>query len=120
MNSLWLKITVIAIIFVAEALYIFSEILSAKYYSDPESNFFQILGKILIITIIGSVLILTGYMLGFRTFKNIWIVSVISITSILIVEPILAFAIFKQMPTKGAFLGLVFGAIGFAFTLFWK
>src|SRR3989338_5549000 len=120
MNSTWLKILVIAIIFIAEALYIFSEIISAKYYSQPQSQFFLILGKILIITIVGSILILTGYMLGFRVFKNILIVSVISITSIMIIEPILAYSIFKQLPTKGAFLGLIFGAIGFAFTLFWK
>ncbi|OGE87686.1 MAG: hypothetical protein A3J07_03155 [Candidatus Doudnabacteria bacterium RIFCSPLOWO2_02_FULL_49_13] len=120
MNSFWLKIFVIAIIFAAEALYIFSEILSAKYYSQPESNFLQILGKILIITIVGSVLILTGYMLGFRAFKNIWIVSVISITSILILEPILAYTIFGQLPTRGALIGLILGTVGFATTIFVK
>jgi Na+-driven multidrug efflux pump len=120
MNSIWSKFLVIAVIFIAEALYVFSEIISAKYYSQPESQFFHIIGKILIITIVGSILILTGYMLGFRAFKNIWIVSVISITSILIIEPILAYLIFKQLPTKGAGIGLILGALGFAATLFIK
>src|SRR3989344_9213474 len=104
MNSIWLKILVIAVIFTAEALYIFSEMLSAKYYSQTGAQFFHVISKILIITIFGSVLILTGYMLGLKAFKNIWIVSVISITSILILEPVLAYGVFKQLPTTGALL----------------
>jgi hypothetical protein len=57
-------------------------------------------------------------MLGFRAFQNIWIVSVSSITSILIIEPLVSYAFFRQSPTTGAFIGLVFGAIGFAAALF--
>jgi hypothetical protein len=57
-------------------------------------------------------------MFGLKIFKNIWIVSVISITSILIIEPFIAYFIGGQLPTKGAIIGLVFGVLGFAAALF--
>ena len=57
---------------------------------------------------------------AFKAFKNIWIVSVISITSILLIEPVLAYFIFDQLPTKGAAIGLVLGAIGLYLALFYK
>ncbi len=69
-----------------------------------------------IITLAGAFLIL-GYMLGYSAFKNIWIVSAASITSILIMEPILGFLFFRQMPTTGATIGLILGAVGFITTL---
>jgi hypothetical protein len=54
---------------------------------------------------------------GYRVFKNIWIVSAISITSILITEPILNYLIFHELPTKGALAGLILGVIGFVLAL---
>ncbi len=60
---------------------------------------------------------IAGYILGYKSFQNIWIVSALSITSILIIEPILGYALFQQLPTKGAFLGLILAVIGFIVTL---
>jgi hypothetical protein len=65
----------------------------------------------LIIACAGALLI-GGYILGYSAFKNIWIVSVLSMTSILVTEPFISYAIFHQLPTKGAWLGLGFGVIG--------
>ncbi|MEM5778032.1 MAG: hypothetical protein QXK49_00160 [Candidatus Aenigmatarchaeota archaeon] len=62
-------------------------------------------------------MLILGYIFGFSSFKNIWIVSIISITSILISEPILAYTFFHQMPTTGALIGLVFGVLGFISTI---
>jgi hypothetical protein len=39
-----------------------------------------------------------------------------SITSILIIEPLIAYLVLKQLPTKGALIGLILGALGFAAT----
>ena len=119
MNTLFFKILVVILIFSAESLYILSEMLSAKYYFIPNSQLTHILIKLIPLTIIGSILILVGYMLGYKTFTNIWIISTISITSILILEPTLAYFIFKQIPTRGALIGLIFGAVGFAFSIFY-
>ncbi len=73
----------------------------------------------LLITLAGGFLIL-GYMLGFKFFKNIWIVNAASITSILIVEPIIAWTIFHQLPTKGAIIGFFLGAVDLFLSIFLK
>jgi hypothetical protein len=116
MASLYVKILVIALIFVGEALSILAELYGAKAFSS--SPFAQVFLKFLPIMVLSVLLLLAGYMLGLKSFQNIWIVSVISITSILIVEPVLAYTIFKQMPTKGALIGLILGAAGFVAAIF--
>jgi len=118
MNPTYSKILVIALLFVGEALSIYAEMVGAKSGNIASQPFFSVFAKMfLIITIAGGFLI-AGYMLGFKAFESIWIVSVASITSILIVEPILAYAFFQQMPTTGAVIGLILGVIGFAFAIF--
>jgi len=120
MNSFIIKFGIVAVIFIAEAASILSEILAAKYYADPGASFWKIFIRLSLYTLFFASFIIAGYMFGLRYFKNIWIVSVISITSILIAEPIIAFTVFRQTPTKGALLGLIFGFLGFASTLLLK
>jgi hypothetical protein len=70
-----------------------------------------------VITVAGF-LLLTGYILGLAAFKNIWIVSAISISSILIFEPAMDYIVTQQLPTRGALVGLIFGALGIVSALF--
>jgi hypothetical protein len=118
MNLFFSRVLTIALIFSGEALAICAEMIAARSNFVTSQLFLKVFLKIFLIIIIGGVFLIFGYTLGFNTFKNIWIVSVISITSILVIEPILAFTIFHQLPTKGAIAGLVFGAIGFISTIF--
>lgn len=67
-----------------------------------------------------GILLLVGYMLGLKAFENIYIVSVVSITSILVLEPLLAFLVLHQLPTRGAVVGLVLGGVGLFSALFVK
>ncbi len=99
---------------------IYAEMLLARNNFSNPSSFSKVFWQPFLIMVIGGTLLTTGYFTGFGAFKNIWIVSVISITSILIIEPVLAYTIFHQLPTKGAALGFVFGALGFIITLFVK
>lgn len=71
----------------------------------------------LFMTIAGG-FVLSSYILGFSAFKNIWIVSAISVIFIIIIEPLIAWTIFSQVPTHGAIIGLVLGVIGLFFTIF--
>lgn len=120
MVAIYLKILVIILLFIGEALSIYAEIFGAKNFQIASQPFFTIFLKMfLLITLAGGFLI-AGYMLGFNVFKNIWVVSVASITSILIIEPILAWTIFQQVPTKGAIIGFVLGVIGFFTSIFLK
>jgi len=112
------KILILILIFLGESLSIYAEMVGAKSNHLQTQPFWLIFWKMfLIITVAGGFLI-AGYMLGFTTFNNIWIVSVISITTILIVEPILAWTFFHQFPTKGALIGFILGAIGLFSAIF--
>jgi hypothetical protein len=113
MISLYSKILSIFLLFLGESLAIYAEIIAARTYSLNSKPFLQIFLKTFIIIVFAGVFLLVGYMLGINAFKNIWIVSVTSITSILIMEPILAYTIFQQLPTKGAIIGFILGVIGF-------
>jgi len=107
-----MKWLVLIMIFVGEAGIISTEIVGAKWFSELQGSFWQIFFKILPFSIVTGALILSGYILGLKAFQNIWIVTVTSITSILISEPIIIFAITGQKPTLGALIGFVFGIIG--------
>lgn len=109
----------IVLIFCGETGAILAEMIAAKHYS-ANSAFLSVFFKMFLMIVFAAGFLIAGYMVGFKAFKNIWIVSIASITSILIMEPILAYAIFHQLPTKGALDGLILGVIGFLATIFYK
>jgi hypothetical protein len=112
MSPLYSKILVVALLVAGESLSIYAEMIGARNNQIAAQPILRIfLLMFLLITIAGGFLI-AGYMLGFNAFKNIWIVSAVSITSILIVEPILAWTVFQQLPTTVAVIGLVLGVVG--------
>ena len=118
MEAIYSKILVLILLFLGEGLSIYAEMIGARSNYIASQPFLQIFLKMfLIITLAGGFLI-AGYMLGLSAFKNIWIVSVASITFIIIIEPILAWTIFKQIPTIGAIIGFVLGVIGLFVALF--
>jgi hypothetical protein len=119
MNSVYAKILVIILILIGEILAIYAQITAARAYSTT-NPFMQVFWKMFLVMAAGGGLLVAGYMLGFPAFKNIWIVSVISITSILITEPAADYIIFKQLPTTGALIGLILGALGMISALFLK
>ena len=118
MDLTYSKILVLILIFLGEALSIYAEMVGARSNFFTSEPFWQIFSKMFLLIILAGGFLIAGYMLGFDVFKNIWIVSVASITSILIVEPILAWVIFQQVPAIGAIIGFTLGAIGLFFSIF--
>ncbi|MCX6764384.1 MAG: hypothetical protein NTU58_01615 [Candidatus Nealsonbacteria bacterium] len=112
------KILMVVLIFLGESFSIYAEMIMAKNYSN--TSFIGLFLKMVFVIIIAGIFLIAGYMFGFKYFKNIWIVSVTSITSILIMEPILAYTIFHQLPTKGALIGLILGALGFISAIIYR
>lgn len=108
------KFLIILIIFLGETLAILAEITSAKYFALDHNSFSRGVIRAIPIMLTGSLLLVFGYM----HFKNIWIVSAVSITSILIAEPIINYTITKQLPGRGALIGLTLGVLGFFAALF--
>ncbi|MFA7717672.1 MAG: hypothetical protein WC875_03070 [Candidatus Absconditabacterales bacterium] len=112
-QSLYKIIGLLSII-AGEFLSIYGEMLGSKY-GRGNSSF---LIKPAILMVAGGLVLLVGYMLAYSGFKNIRIVSVVSITAILILEPILAWTLFHEIPTKGSIIGFIFGAMGMLATIF--
>lgn len=113
-----MKLLAIFLIFVGEALAIYAEMLAARSLSLTSRPFLSVFLKMFLVIAIGGGFLVAGYMLGFKSFQNIWIVSAASITSILIIEPVLAYAVFQQLPSRGALVGLIFGLLGFVSAIF--
>ena len=112
-----LKLASIAAIAVGEALMIFSEVWAAKAAAQVSGPLATVVGKGFIVAALGAFLLVVGYVFGYRAFGNIWIVGVISITAILILEPVLNYGIFRELPTLGAGIGFALGALGFVFAI---
>ena len=114
--SLWL---VVIAVFIAEGLNIYGE-MSAARLAVPSALLNSTNVVLFVLVTIGAWLLLFAYAFGYQNVKNIWIVSAMAVTSILIIEPILAWVFFHQIPTKGSLLGLVLGAIGLITTIIWR
>jgi hypothetical protein len=112
------KALVIIVILLGEAVAISAEMAAARNYFVAQQSFVGVFLKVIPVLIVGAALLIIGYMLGFAKFKNIWIVSAVSTTSILILEPVLAYVFTNQMPTRGPLLGLILGFSGFLAALF--
>jgi hypothetical protein len=116
MDVTTLKLLSICLIFLGESFGIYAEVVGAK--SISQNNLFtKTFANFVVFVLISGALILSGYLVGIRAFKNIWLVSLTSILSILIVEPPLDYFVFKQFPTTGALIGFVFACIGFVATM---
>lgn len=113
-----MKILSILILFAGEILGIYAEVGAAKASFINHDSFGQAFLKMLPVIIVASFFLLSGYILGLKSFKNIWVVSAISISSILIFEPAIDYLVTHQLPTRGALAGLIFGMLGIISALF--
>lgn len=112
-----MKIVAVLCLVLGEALAIFAEMMSAKLYAGEGSHpYWPIFIKAFIVVTFAGGFLITGYMLGAKSFKSIWVVIALSITPILIIEPIFGYTLFGTLPSRGALVGLIFGALGFIAT----
>jgi hypothetical protein len=114
-----MELLAVALIFFGETASIAAELIASRRFSSVGGSYLShvSLWMFLLITVAGIMLV-TGYMLGYAHLKNIWIIAALSIGSILVVEPIMAYLLFREMPTTGAAIGLVLGALGTLAALF--
>ncbi|OGT36653.1 MAG: hypothetical protein A3F11_11565 [Gammaproteobacteria bacterium RIFCSPHIGHO2_12_FULL_37_14] len=111
-----LKVVTILFLFFGEAFSVYSEMVAAKSHQIALESSSSIYIKACLLIAMAGCLLIAGYMIGYKSYRNIWIVSAMSITSILIMEPLIGYIVFQQLPTRGALIGLIFGAIGFVAT----
>ena len=96
--------TIVALIF-GESLSIYGELLIAKG---------NVYWWLLPMGIVSWVALLYGYWSGYKA-GGIWAVTAVSIGSIVVIEPILVWMMFHEMPSRNALIGCVFGLLGIVF-----
>ncbi|GEM_PF-3555848 len=95
-----MKLVILASIFLGEFIGVYLEISLASKFKALGS--FSEIGKfILLLTplfIISFILLLFGYIYGYRNFNKIWVITVVSWSSIILVESTLNYFIFNELP----------------------
>lgn len=96
-----------------ELLAIYAELLAARLAQDAGQSLTPLWLPLLLISIAGICLVL-AYWTGYRALGDIWLVSVLSIVLLLLMEPLIIWLMFAELPKRGAALGFLFGALGLA------
>jgi len=107
----------LALVF-GEALLIGAEMLAAKYFDPADPWALTLLA--LSVSITGAALLVYGYTFGYREFKNIWVVTGLSLAGMLVVEPAVAWFLFREVPTAGASIALILGMAGIVASIVFK
>lgn len=94
-----------------EILTIYSEVYASKLPGRPMKTPLMFLKPMILISITGISLVF-AYWLGYQGTGNIWVVTVASLTLLLILEPIVIYAMLKELPERGAVIGFFLGATG--------
>ncbi|MBP6889882.1 MAG: hypothetical protein KBC19_04885 [Candidatus Moranbacteria bacterium] len=84
-------------LFFGEVFIIGSEMWAAKNYDASKP--WTVLVPTLVVSIIAVMLLVYGYIFGYQAFKNIWVVTALSVAGILVVEPLVAWFLFREIPT---------------------
>lgn len=109
-NYYYMTAALLLMIF-GEILTIYSEVYASKLPGKPLETPLMFLRPIVLICIAGTCLVF-AYWLGYKGTGNIWIVTVVSLTLLLILEPIVIYAMLKELPERGALIGFFLGAAG--------
>ena len=67
--------------------------------------------------VVSGVFLVLGYVVGAEAFGGVWSVAAVSVTSILIVEPVLLYLLLREWPSRPEAVGLMCGCVGLAVTL---
>ena len=114
-NHYYMAAALILMIF-GEILTIYSEVYASKLPDHPLETPLAFLKPIVLISLAGTSLIF-AYWLGYQATGNIWIVTVASLTLLLILEPIVIYAMMRELPERGALIGFILGATGLIATV---
>jgi phosphatidylglycerophosphate synthase len=99
-----------------EILTIYSEVYAAKLPGKLLESPGMFLKPMVFISIAGISLVF-AYWLGYQATGNIWVVTVASLTLLLILEPIVIYAMLREIPQRGAIIGFILGAAGLISTV---
>ncbi|WP_054063206.1 hypothetical protein ACMGT0_17455 [Pseudomonas sp. RHF3.3-3] len=96
---------------VGEFCAIYSEVVTARLAQTGNVSWEAFSVPVLIMCLAGLCL-LGAYWLGYAAVGDIWVVTVVSVTSLLILEPLVVWSLFGEVPGRGALIGFCLGALG--------
>jgi hypothetical protein len=108
------KLIVVLLIFLGESVAIYSEVVAAKNINTFTVTFWKMSG----VMALAGLLLIAGYMFGLKYIQNIWVIGAVSIASIIIMEPLITYLLFHELPSRGALMGFVLGILGLLSALF--
>jgi phosphatidylglycerophosphate synthase len=111
MKNHYYMIAALTLMIFGEILTIYSEVYASKLPGRPMETPLMFLKPMILISIAGISLVF-AYWLGYQGTGNIWVVTVASLTLLLILEPIVIYAMLKELPERGALIGFFLGAAG--------
>lgn len=116
----WEKLLVVITIITGESLMIASQIWGAQATTKATSFFSNLLPNHWYIwaTLLGGLIILTGYFYGITILKNIWLVTITSWTGVVIAEVLFASVVFKSWPSGQVLIGFLLVLTGFTLANF--
>jgi hypothetical protein len=102
-----MKLLILILIFLGELIGVYLEIaLASKFKVNGSfSDILRFLFLLSPIFIICFSILLIGYIYGYRSFNKIWVVTIVSWSSILVVETLLNYFIFYELPRGKTLIG---------------
>lgn len=117
MSKELLGVFALVLMVLGEFCAIYSEVATARLaQANDGSTWTSFVIPVLLMCFAGLCL-LGAYWLGYVAVGDIWIVTVVSVTSLLLLEPLVVWGLFQEAPGRGALIGFCLGALGMLSTV---
>jgi hypothetical protein len=116
MSKELLGVSALGLMIVGEFCAIYSEVVTARLAQANDGSWQAFIMPVVVMCVAGLCL-LGAYWLGYLAVGDIWVVTVVSVTSLLLLEPIVIWALFQELPGRGALIGFCLGALGMLATV---
>ena len=116
MSKELLGVFALGLMVIGEFCAIYSEVVTARLAHVGDGSWQAFVMPVLLMCFAGFCL-LGAYWLGYVVVGDIWIVTVVSVTSLLLLEPVVVWALFHEAPGRGALIGFCLGALGMLATV---
>lgn len=116
MSKELLGVSALGLMVIGEFCAIYSEVVTARLAQTGNGSWEAFILPVVLMCFAGLCL-LGAYWLGYVAVGDIWIVTVVSVTSLLLLEPIVVWSLFHEAPGRGALIGFVLGALGMLSTV---
>ncbi|SEQ27291.1 hypothetical protein SAMN03159444_01386 [Pseudomonas sp. NFACC02] len=116
MSKELLGVSALGLMVAGEFCAIYSEVVVAKLAQSGSASWETFVMPLVLMCFAGLFL-LAAYWLGYVVVGDIWIVTVVSVTSLLLIEPVVVWSLFHEAPGRGALIGCVLGALGMLATV---